>query len=168
MLRFGIEDAFIRAVIHQKQMEESRGEKRMTTLKNIMLSVGAVALLGASGLSAQTKAAAAIPFEFSVQNTTLPAGNYTLAATAPEVITIRNAETGKAIMLLAPSAERGYRTVQSKNIVVFHKVADRYFLADVKTDAVCGHVIPSRLERELTSEGGQPTAAVILPALSVR
>jgi hypothetical protein len=30
-----------------------------------MLSVGAVALLGASGLSAQTKAAATIPFEFT-------------------------------------------------------------------------------------------------------
>jgi len=149
-------------------MEESRGEKKMTTLKNIMLSVGAVALLGASGLSAQTRATAAIPFEFTVQNTTLPAGNYTMSATTHEVMTIRNTETGKAIMLLAPSSESGYRTIQDKNVVVFHKVADRYFLADVKTDAVCGHVSPSKLERELTSEGGQPMAAVILPALSVR
>jgi len=164
---FGRAHAFIRDVIHQKQMEESRGEKKMKTLKNIMLSVGAVALLGASGLSAQTKAAAAVPFEFSVQNTTLPAGNYTITATAHEVMTIRNAETGKAIMLLAPSSESGYRGTQDKNVVVFHKVADRYFLADVRTDAVSGHVSPSKLERELTSEGGQP-AAVILPALSVR
>ena len=37
----------------------------MKTLKTIMLSVGALALLGASGLSAQTKAAATIPFEFT-------------------------------------------------------------------------------------------------------
>ena len=139
----------------------------MTTLKNIMLSVGAVALLGASGLSAQTKAAATIPFEFTAQNTTLPAGNYTMWATH-QVMTIRNAETGKAIMLLAPGSESGYRTTKDKNVVVFHKVADRYFLADVKTDAVSGHVSPSKLERELTSEGGQPTAAVILPALSAR
>ncbi len=138
----------------------------MKTLKNIMLSVGAVALLGASGLSAQTKAAASIPFEFSVQNTTLPAGNYTLWATH-DVMTIRNAETGKAVMLLAPGSESGYRTTKDKSVVVFHKVADRYFLADVKTDAVCGHVSPSKLERELTSDGGQ-LAAVILPALSVR
>ena len=138
----------------------------MTTLKNIMLSVGAVALLGASGLSAQTKATASIPFDFTVQNTTLPAGSYTMSATA-EVMTIRNADTGKAIALLAAGSESGYRTAQDKNVVVFHKVADRYFLADVKTDAVCGHVSPSKLERELTSEGGQP-AAVILPALSVR
>ena len=139
----------------------------MTTLKNIMLSVGAVALLGASGLSAQTKAAASIPFEFSAQNTTLPAGNYTVWANR-DVMTIRNAETGKAVMLLAPGSESGYRQSNDKNVVVFHKVADRYFLADVKTDAVCGHVSPSKLERELTSESGQPVAAVIIPALNVR
>jgi hypothetical protein len=139
----------------------------MTTLKNIMLSVGAVALLGASGLSAQTKATAAIPFEFTVQNTTLPAGNYTMSASGHDVMTIRSAETGKAVMLLASGSESGYRTAQDKNVVVFHKVADRYFLADVKTDAVSGHVSPSKLERELASDGGQP-AAVILPALSVR
>jgi len=140
----------------------------MKTLKTIMLSVGAVALLGASGLSAQTKATATIPFEFTVQNTTLPAGDYTLSATSAshEVMTIRNAETRKAVMVLAPSADSGYR---DKNVVVFHKIADRYFLAEVKTDAVSGHVSPSKLERELTSEGGgQPLAAVIVPALSAR
>jgi hypothetical protein len=139
----------------------------MTTLKNIMLSVGAVALLGASGLSAQTRATAAIPFEFTVQNTTLPAGNYTISTSGHDVMTIRSAETGKAAMLLASGSESGYRTAQDKEVVVFHKVADRYFLADVKTDAVSGHVSPSKLERELASDGGQP-AAVIVPALSVR
>jgi len=143
----------------------------MKTLKTIMLSVGAVALLGASGLSAQTKATAAIPFEFTVQNTTLPAGDYTLSATSAshEVMTIRNAETRKAVMVLAPGTDSGYRRTQDKNVVVFHKIADRYFLAEVKTDAVSGHVSPSKLERELTSEGGgQPLAAVIVPALSAR
>jgi hypothetical protein len=34
---------------------------------------------------------------------------------------------------------------------------------------VCGSVAPSKLERELASVGGgQPMAAVIVPALSVR
>jgi hypothetical protein len=158
-------------VIHQKPLEESRGEKKMTTLKTIMLSVGAVALLGASGLSAQTKATATIPFQFTVQNTTLPAGDYTLSTSSAthDVMTIRNAETRKAVMVLAASAASGYRGTQDKNVVVFHKIADRYFLAEVKTDAVSGRVSPSKLERELTSEGGgQPLAAVIVPALSAR
>jgi hypothetical protein len=143
----------------------------MKTLKTIMLSVGALALLGASGLSAQTKATATIPFQFTVQNTTLPAGEYTVSATSAthDVMTIRNTETRKAVMVLAPSSESGYRRTQDKNVVVFHKIADRYFLAEVKTDAVSGHVSPSKLERELTSEGGgQPMAAVIVPALSAR
>jgi len=143
----------------------------MKTLKTLLLSVGAVALLGASGLYAQTKATATIPFQFTVQNTTLPAGEYTLSAASAthDVMTIRNTETRKAIMVLAASAGSGYRGAQDKNVVVFHKIADRYFLAEVKTDAVCGHVSPSKLERELASEGsGQPWAAVIVPALSAR
>jgi hypothetical protein len=84
-------------------------------------------------------------------------------------MTIRNAETRKAVMVLAASAASGYRGTKDKNVVVFHKIADRYFLAEVKTDAVSGRVSPSKLERELTSEGGgQPLAAVIVPALSAR
>ncbi len=143
----------------------------MKTLKTMILSLGAVVLLGASGLHAQTEATATIPFEFSVQNTTLPAGEYTMssASTTHGVMLIRNVETRKAILVLASSSESGYRRTGDKNVVVFHKLGDRYFLADVKTDAVCGHVGPSKLERELASEGkGQPMAAVIVPALSVR
>ena len=143
----------------------------MKTLKTIILSLVAVALLGASGLYAQTKATATIPFEFTVQNTTLPAGDYTMSAASSshDVMFIRNVETRKAILVLAPSAVTEYKGAQDKNVVLFHRIGDRYFLAEVKTDAVRGHVGPSKLERELASEGsGQPMAAVIVPALSVR
>jgi hypothetical protein len=144
----------------------------MTTLKTVFLSVGAVALLGATGLSAQTKATADIPFAFTAQNTTLPAGEYTMSAssTSRDLMLIRTVETNKAILVMAASSESGYRSTRDKSVVVFHRVGDRYFLAAVKTDAVCGKVAPSKLERELTaSEGsGQPVAAVIIPALSVR
>jgi hypothetical protein len=144
----------------------------MKTLKTTMiLSAGAVALLGASALSAQSRATADIPFEFTVQNTTLPAGSYTMSKTSTSrtVMVIRNNETNKAILTLAPDNESGYRRTGDKNVIVFHKAGDRYFLAEVKTDAVCGHVSPSKLERELASEGsGQTMAAVIVPALSAR
>jgi hypothetical protein len=142
----------------------------MKTLKTMILSVGTVALLGASGLYAQTKATADIPFDFAVQNTTLPAGQYTMSAasTSRDLMSIENAETHKKILVLAPSSESGYRTSQAKNTVVFHKVGDRYFLSAVKTDAVCGRVAPSNVERELASAGNQPVAAVIVAALNVR
>lgn len=142
----------------------------MKTLKTIILSFGAVALLGASGLSAQTKATANIPFEFTAQNATLPAGEYTMSAasTSHDVMVIRNVETGKGIMALAASSESGYRNAGDKSVVVFHRIGDHYFLAEVKTDAVSGHLSPSKLERELTSEGGGQPAAVIVPALTAR
>jgi hypothetical protein len=152
-------------------MEENRGDKKMKTLKTMILSVGAVALLGASGLYAQTKATATIPFEFTVQNTTLPAGDYTMSPASPshQLMLIQNTETRKGAMVLAPSGSSEYKGAPDKNVVVFHRIGDRYFLAEVKTDGVRCHVSPSKLERELASEGGgQPLAAVIVPALSAR
>jgi hypothetical protein len=143
----------------------------MKTLKTMILSLGAVVLLGASGLHAQTEATATIPFEFSVQNTTLPAGDYTMSAASKshDVMSIENVETRKTILVLAPSNVSEYKGAKDKNVVLFHRIGDRYFLAEVKTAAVRGHVGPSKLERELASEGkGQPMAAVIVPALSVR
>jgi hypothetical protein len=142
----------------------------MTKLTTIFLSASALVLLGASGLSAQTRATADIPFEFTVQNTTLPAGSYTMSSTSPvhNTMLIRNNETRQAILVLASDSEAGYRRAGEKSVVVFHKAGDRYFLADVKTDAVCGHVGPSKLERELASNGGQQVAAVIVPAAIAR
>ena len=144
-----------------------------TLLKTMTLSAGAFVLLGASGLFAQTKAAVDVPFEFTVQNTALPAGHYTmehmLNPASRNTLLIRSVETQKAIFVLAPSGETEYKGPRDKNVVLFHKIGDRYFLAEVKTDGVHGHVSPSKLERELTAEGsGSPMAAVIVPASSPR
>ena len=148
----------------------------MKTLKTIILSVGAVALWGTSCLHAQT-ATADIPFEFSVQNTTLPAGEYTMSpmstssasSTSRDLMVIRNVKTRKAVLVLAPSNESEYKGSNDKSVVLFHRVGDRYFLAEVKTEAVRGHIGPSKLEKELVSEvSGQPIAALIIPARSVR
>jgi hypothetical protein len=161
-----------RDVIHrERHLEENRGDTKMTTLKTIILSVGAVGLLGASGLHAQTTATANIPFEFTVQDTTLPAGEYSMSrvSTVHDVMVIRNAENSKATLVLAPGNESEYKGAPDKNVILFHRIGDRYFLAEVKTAAVHTHVGRSKVERELASEGsGQRMAAVIVPALSVR
>lgn len=143
----------------------------MKTLKTMLLTVSAVAVLGSMSLRAQTKATAAVPFEFAAQNTTLPAGDYTLERLSPtsaaNVLLIRNVESGKSIAMLVSWGVSECKG--NKSAIVFHRVGDRYFLAEIKTEAVTGHVPPSKLERELASEGnGQPIAAVIVPALGIR
>ena len=143
----------------------------MKTLKTMLLTVSAVAVLGSMSLRAQTKATATIPFEFAAQNTTLPAGDYTVErlsqASAENVVLIRNAESGKSIAMLLCWGVSEYKGDQSA--LVFHKTGDRYFLAEIKTEVATGHIPASKLERELASEGnGQPMAAVIVPALGIR
>jgi len=134
----------------------------------MMLSVGAATLWGAGALSAQTRAVAEIPFEFTAQNTTLPAGEYTISAPSVthSLMLIRNKVTRKAILVLAPGSDKGYRRAGEMNAIAFHKVGDHYFLAEVDTEAVCGSMAPSKLERELASKGnGQAVDAVIVAAL---
>ena len=148
----------------------------MKTLKSIILSVAAVALWGTSGLKAQT-ATVDIPFAFSAQNTTLPAGEYTIStvsssstiSSSRDLMLIRNVKTRKGVLVLAPSNESEYKGAEDKNVVLFHRIGDRYFLAEVKTEALRGHIAPSKLERELSSEGGgQSVAALVVRAQSVR
>jgi len=142
----------------------------MKTLKNTILSIGAVALLGAGGLYAQDKATVQVPFDFSVQGITLPAGEYAMKSTSMTsgTLSIWNVQTRHAVSVLAPSNVSELKASKN-NIVLFHQIGDHYFLAEVKTDRLSGHVSPSKMERELVSEGsGQPVAAVIVPALGIR
>ncbi len=142
----------------------------MKTSQNILLSVAVAALCGASGLHAQTQATASIPFAFSAQNTTLPAGPYVMykVGLTHSLMVVRNVETRQALVVVMPNAAYEYKGPSDKNVILFHRIGDRYFLSEVKTAAVDGHVPPSRQERELDSEGAGPMAAVIIPALGVR
>jgi hypothetical protein len=157
-------------IIHQeRQLVENKGGTKMKTLKAIILSVGAIAVLGASGLYAQNNATVEIPLEFTVRNPTLPAGEYTMQrmSATSGAMSMRSVETRKAIFVLAPSNVTELKAAED-NVVLFHRIGDHYFLAEVKNDGVCGHVGPPKLERELASEGsGQPMATAIVLALTV-
>src|SRR5271169_6182803 len=86
-------------------------------------------LLNATGAYAQSYAKANVPFDFKVGSAQLPAGTYDIkldSAAAPAVM-IQNDE-GKAGALSNARREPA-RDTQAK--LVFHKVGDQYFLAEV-------------------------------------
>ncbi len=133
----------------------------MKTLNTIMLALG-VAALCATGLQAQT-AVANIPFEFTVQNTTLPAGAYSLAPLnqTSGVVEIMNSDTGKAIAVLTMPSDR---TRPQTPKIVFHVYGDRYFLSEIRTpNGRQGYVKPSRTERELQASSGLQMASLAVP-----
>jgi hypothetical protein len=145
----------------------------MKTLKTLVLTITAAALLGSTGLYAQEQAVANIPFAFSVLDKTMPAGQYRIqqsAMTHQGVLHIQNAVNGESVVVLAPTSNASYTTkenVQAK--VIFHRYGDRYFFSEVWTadGNLCGKVQPSKLEKETRINAGEKQMALVTLPVSV-
>jgi hypothetical protein len=129
----------------------------MKTLKTFVMTMTAAALLGSTGLYAQEKAVANIPFAFSLSNKTMPAGQYTIQRASKSVtglVRVQNTANGESAIVLASASLASYKTtedVQAK--VIFHRYGDRYFFSEIWTagGGLCGKAQPSKLERETRS-----------------
>jgi hypothetical protein len=115
-------------------------------LTNLMTSAVLLFTLG-GGLEAQSiQMHAAVPFAWQVNGQRLNAGDYVVEKdAAAHVISVRNITTGKSIFVaVIPGSEKesGYR-------LVFHRVGQRYFLAEVCAPSSASSELPvSSAERE--------------------
>src|SRR5580698_6988419 len=136
----------------------------MKTLKTFVLAMSAVAMLGTTGLYAQIGVVANVPFNFTVENARMPAGDYSLVplSSTSGVIQLQNRETGKSILVNAPSTLSAYTLKGPETgMIIFHRYGDRYFFSEVWTpNAVGRHAKPSKLERELQATTGKQVAVV--------
>jgi len=108
-------------------------------------------LLNATGAYAQSYVKANVPFAFNVGAKQLPAGTYEIRvlSQSPNEIMIRNHETGTAALSIARS--EGPRDTESK--LVFDRIGNQYFLAEVWKGSGAGMIVPtSKLEQELKKE----------------
>jgi hypothetical protein len=145
----------------------------MKTLKTLVLTITAAALLGSTGLYAQEKAVANIPFAFTVLGKTLPAGQYSIqqgAITHKGLIHFQNTANGESVIVLAPASSASYTTkddVQAR--VVFHRYGDRYFFSEVwsVSGGLTGKVQPSKLEKETRINSGDKQLALVTLPISV-
>lgn len=102
--------------------------KRITAFALFCLAT----LVTAGSVSAQDHTVqSTIPFDFTVGNTLLPAGTYTISSDTAHVVVIRNAAKHIQIANLSyPSGE-----VSKKRELVFHKYGDQYFLSEIECSA---------------------------------
>ncbi|HEY2961198.1 MAG TPA: hypothetical protein VGJ37_02210 [Pyrinomonadaceae bacterium] len=130
-----------------------------------------LALMVAFTVQAQepgTAMRASIPFEFTVDRRTLPAGNYEIRRISddPMTLIIRNVDVKRdeAVFSTEPVIEN--RT-PGKSVIVFHRYGDTTFLSEVVTagEETARESIPSRAERrlrrELASNNGQPETVAL-------
>ena len=117
-------------------------------LSVVVLSV----LISATGASAQSYAKANVPFAFAVGSAQLPAGTYEIKVdnASSGAIMIRNGETSDGAM----STARREHPKQTSAKLVFHRVGNSYFLAEVwKSSDAEGMIVPtSKQEKELEKE----------------
>ena len=98
---------------------------------SLVLTIATVLFLGVTGLSAQSihyAVRATVPFSFSVNGTTMPAGDYLITEFNEKVIRIQGEENGKSTLALT-DAVGGGNPVDPK--LVFRQYDGRYFLAQV-------------------------------------
>ena len=130
-------------------------------MKNLLLMVVTISFLAIAG-GAPVRAqvvdtiVANVPFDFTVRDSTLPAGEYTIKRTYsadPGLMQIRSADGDEVLLFVVGSAEAAKEPDQTK--LIFDRVGDRYFLSEIFEEGNNSGVgLPkSRAERDLLKEG---------------
>ena len=136
--------------------------KSARTLITICLLFTAVSLV-AQTTPSQRLMKVNVPFAFSVEDHSLPAGEYLVLTVTPERSIRITSTDGKhfAIVNTLPN----YAKLPSPNSrLVFHKYRDEYFLAQVWTGGqnVARNPISSKRAMEVASSGGMPETMTII------
>ena len=129
-------------------------------IRNLWIGAGLAALLWSPFLKAQNAETATIPFGFSANQISLPAGEYTVAKSGSEgVLQLRNNETRKSVLLAFPVRNEG----NAEPKLTFHCYADHCFLAEVWMPGVPGYALwKSSREKEI-ERGGERLAMTYVP-----
>jgi hypothetical protein len=92
-----------------------------------LLAIASLAACG-SAIAQQPSIKANIPFDFTVGNTWMPAGEYTVSSPSQHVVQLRSSDNAKTAEIVST---QGYNESRSGSKVVFDKFGDQYFLRHV-------------------------------------
>ena len=96
-----------------------------------------------------------IPFDFTVEGRTLPAGNYEVRRISdePTGLLIQNVRRRRDEAMFQ-TEPRDERRIPNHSLLVFHRYGDSYFLSEVMTagQETAEDLRPTRAERTLRSE----------------
>ncbi len=123
--------------------------------RNYLLLAAALALLVATGVSAQTvRLKADVPFSFVINHATLPAGEYWVESIGigESALVIRGVDTKSASLIMSHACES--LKAASHTELVFHRYGGQYFLSQVWVGGNNrGHELPpSAREKEVAKD----------------
>jgi hypothetical protein len=115
--------------------------------------LAAASLMAPTGVSAQSRQQATIPFDFTVGERLFPAGTYVIKPLTPGVIAVlgwKGKTLVSAMTMVTPTDE----VRKNPGELVFHKYGDQYFLGEIRgrLGEAVGTVVTSKLERRVQQE----------------
>ena len=130
----------------------------MNRISAIALIVAASFVTAGSAMAQDHRAQATVPFNFTVNGNSLPAGTYTVGSESrsPNVITITDRE--KNIHMLA-IAMPDSNTSGGANKLVFHRYGNQYFLSEVRCESASLNVELSTSKAEKRAKAAQTQEA---------
>ncbi len=142
----------------------------MKHITAIALFIAATFITAGKAIAQDYAVRATIPFNFTVNGSQLPAGNYTLGSdvTNPRILKISDRTQHVHVMVLAmPSADEKRKA----NQLVFHKYGDQYFLSEIRSQesAINLQLATSKQEkraREETEQAGLRVHDEVMIALN--
>jgi hypothetical protein len=123
-----------------------RGETHMNRISAITLLTLASVATCTGAIAQDPSLKANIPFDFTVGNTWMPAGEYTISSPTREVLTLKSAQHIVSIV-----TSQSYNESASGSKLVFDKYGDQYFLHEVLCPSVASlnlDVAPSKAEKK--------------------
>jgi hypothetical protein len=128
----------------------------MKHLTAIVLFIAATFITAGKAIAQDYAVRATIPFNFTVNGSELPAGNYTLGSDviSPRILRIRDLTQHVHVMVMTlPSADEK----QKANQLVFHKYGNQYFLSEIRSQesSINVELATSKQEKKARAETEQ-------------
>ncbi|WP_353068705.1 hypothetical protein RBB75_16395 [Tunturibacter empetritectus] len=124
----------------------------MKNLTAIALFVAAGIATAGSAMAQDHKVTASVPFNFTVNGRTLPAGNYTIGndSNSPRMLTIADRQKGVALMAITVPDNSS----SADNKLVFHHYGNQYFLSEIRTanGSMSCHLTTSKQEKRARTQ----------------
>jgi hypothetical protein len=142
----------------------------MKHITALALFIAAAFITAGKAIAQDYAVRATIPFNFTVNGRSLPAGNYTLGSdiTSPSILKIRERTQNVHALVMAMPGTTGKRKA---NVLVFHKYGNQYFLSEIRSEdsAINVHLATSKQEKwakEETEQAGVRVNDNVLIALN--
>jgi hypothetical protein len=117
-------------------------------------------------MQAQSRARATVPFAYSLDQQSMPAGTYEISSTGGQALVVRNLNTGESRLVIESmhvQASQAAGTPHAK--LVYRHYGDQYFLAEIwngqSNIGIAFHESKREKELQLASDTHQPQLVVI-------